>query len=231
MAVGVLLAALALGSTTAAVVMARLAERERTAAETALAAKDKAELATREAEAERDQKEIEHARALELERQAESEVASRRQIARFLIDLLEAPDLSGQSGFGLRRQTDQNAELTAREIVDRGARRLAHELQDQPLVRAQLLNTIGGVYTNVGDIDQASRILDQALTLQREHNAPPLELAETLHNLTRVRHVEGRYQEAERFGARRSRFAARRRARTTCSWPPRCSTWPGLWPK
>lgn len=199
-AVTLLLATLVIGSAAAAIAMARLAERERVAAREALVAERRAQEAQREAETQRDQKEIERLRTSEAQRQAQAELENRRTVSQFLAELLKTPDISGMSGFGLRQQSDAGLELTARQILDRGEERLAHELKDQPLVRAQLLSTIGNVYTNLGEITRAGRLLDEALALQRANNAPPLELAETLHNLTWVRHLEGHYREGEAAG-------------------------------
>ncbi len=207
-AVTLLLATLAIGSAAAAIAMARLAERERVAAREAQLAEHIAEEAQRDAESQRDQKEIERQRASEAQRQAQAELESRQTVSQFLADLLKTPDTSGMSGFGLRQQGDGALELTARQILDRGEERLAHELKDQPLVRAQLLSTIGNVYTNLGEIPKAGRLLDEALALQRANEAPPLELAETLHNLAWVRHLEGHFREGEAAG--REALAIRR---------------------
>jgi tetratricopeptide (TPR) repeat protein/tRNA A-37 threonylcarbamoyl transferase component Bud32 len=173
-----LLVTLATGSAIAAVRMARLAESEHAAALAAIEARDRAEEASRKAQA---------------------EVESRRQVSKFLTNLLEVPDTIGISGFGLRRPSDSNKELTAKEMLTRGEERLKHELADQPLVRAQLLNTIGNVFVNLGEVDKGEPLLMEALSLQRSYSAPPLELAETLHNLTMSRHLEGRFDEGITF--------------------------------
>jgi len=174
-----LLVTLATGSAIAAVRMARLAHNEHEAALAAIEARNKAE---------------------ESNRQAQAEVESRRQVSRFLTDLLEVPDTVGMSGFGLRRPSDSNKELTAREMLNRGAERLKHELADQPLVRAQLLTTIGNVFVNTGELERGDPLLVEALALQRQHGAPPLELAATLHSLTLTRHFQGRFDEGEEYG-------------------------------
>lgn len=174
-----LLVALTAGSAIAAFHMANLAKSEHAAALAAIEARDKAE---------------------ESNRKALAEAESRRQVSKFLTNLLESPDTVNISGFGLRRQSDSNAELTASEMLTRGAERLKHELADQPLVRAQLLTTIGNVFVALGEIDKGEPLLTEALSLERQHGAPPLELATTLHDLSFSRHLGGRFDEGVTYG-------------------------------
>ena len=49
--------------------------------------------------------------------------------------------------------------VTAREVLDSGAEQLQHSLDDQPLVRARLLDTIGRVYLTLGLSDDAEPLL------------------------------------------------------------------------
>jgi serine/threonine-protein kinase len=58
-------------------------------------------------------------------------------------------------------------EVPLREVVDRGAARLASELRDQPRARAELLLTLGTVYRRLAHYREAERLLDEALALAR----------------------------------------------------------------
>ena len=58
--------------------------------------------------------------------------------------------------------------LTAREILDRGKKRLASELADDPLIQAKMMLTIGEVYRNLGEYKQAAPLVEQSLSLRRK---------------------------------------------------------------
>jgi serine/threonine-protein kinase len=74
--------------------------------------------------------------------------------------------------------------ILAREILDRGAERIARELNGQPEVQATLLNTIGQVYGGLGLYDRAVQSLDDALEIRRRNPGEnSLEFAESLSNL------------------------------------------------
>jgi tetratricopeptide (TPR) repeat protein len=57
--------------------------------------------------------------------------------------------------------------VTAREVLDSAVARLPHELAGQPEVRAAMLYTLGGVYTNLGLRREALPLLQQGFTLRR----------------------------------------------------------------
>jgi eukaryotic-like serine/threonine-protein kinase len=56
-------------------------------------------------------------------------------------------------------------ELSAREILDRGANDVGREFPGQPAIRAQLNATLGRLYLKLGDLKSATLQLDAALTL------------------------------------------------------------------
>jgi eukaryotic-like serine/threonine-protein kinase len=80
------------------------------------------------------------------------------QISDFLVGLFKVAD--PESTLGNR--------ITAREILDRGAERIDHELKDQPLLRARLLGTMGDVYKNLGLYSAARPLLESSLALRRD---------------------------------------------------------------
>ena len=96
----------------------------------------------------------------EAERQrihAEEEAETARQVTRFIVDLFKIADPS--QGLGNT--------ITAREIIDKGAARVATELADQPAVQATLMDTMGTVYTGLGLYQQAIPLMRQSLAKQR----------------------------------------------------------------
>ena len=114
-------------------------------------------------------------------RRARQEAARADAVARFLEDLFKASDPRQARG----RLPD------SRELLRRGTGRLTTELKDQPLLRARLLDTLGGIHTELGLFDEARPLLDKALTL-RERSGEPLEVAATLIRLGALAHLSGK---------------------------------------
>ncbi len=117
---------------------------------------------------------------------AENEKA--RQVTRFLIDMFKAADPWETLG----------NEITAREILDIGARRVAVELNDQPELQARLMDTVGQVYLSLSLYDQARAQLEQAhairLGLFPERHP---DVAGSLHNLALLNLDQGQWRVAE----------------------------------
>jgi serine/threonine-protein kinase len=59
-------------------------------------------------------------------------------------------------------------EVSAREVLDRGAERVSRELDGRPEVQATLLDTLGRVYDKLGLLERAEPLLRQALARRRE---------------------------------------------------------------
>lgn len=90
-------------------------------------------------------------------RQASLNARQAEQVAEFLTRLFETSD-----------PTEDNAgSITAREMLDQGYESLQDELQDQPVVRAQMLGIIGKVYQNLGLYDRAYPALRDAIAAFR----------------------------------------------------------------
>jgi non-specific serine/threonine protein kinase/serine/threonine-protein kinase len=125
------------------------------------------------------------ARRAELRATQEAEAA--RQVSELLVGLFEVSDPGEAKG----------REIPAREILDQGAARIGGELQEQPLVQARLMDSIGRVYRLLGYYDRSQPLLEQALAtreaeLGREHP----EVAESLHNLATLAVDRGDYEVA-----------------------------------
>lgn len=88
--------------------------------------------------------------------------------------------------------------VTAREILDKGAERIRHELKDEPEVRATLMDTMGNVYNELGLYDQAEALLREALETRRQiltRDSP--EMAASLASLAKVHYRRNDYEAAE----------------------------------
>ena len=61
-----------------------------------------------------------------------------------------------------------NSDVTARELLDRGAERIPSELEDSPEVLAPMLEAMGDIYVNLGLEETAEPLLRQAVALRRQ---------------------------------------------------------------
>ncbi len=128
------------------------------------------------------------ARAVRAERRASAEAETARQVSDFMVDLFRLSN----------PEQAQGETITARAILDQGARRIRRELDGQPLTKARLLDTIGGVYRNLGLFDQAAVLIEEALEIRRNLLASDsLELAESRQSLGHLYSLQGRYGEAQ----------------------------------
>jgi tetratricopeptide (TPR) repeat protein len=88
--------------------------------------------------------------------------------------------------------------ITAREILDKGARRVTEDLSGQPEVQARLLSTMGGVYQSLGLYSQGAALFRQSLDLGRRlHGARDPAVATAVHDLGTVLVQAGDYPAAE----------------------------------
>lgn len=111
------------------------------------------------------------------------------EVTRLLVSLFDVNDPENARG----------ERITAREILDRGARRIEGELKDQPEVKARLLGTIGDIYGKLGLFDQAGPLLDESLRIRRSlHPGDDAAVVESLRGIGRVLDGKGRYAEAEK---------------------------------
>ncbi|MCH9648735.1 MAG: serine/threonine-protein kinase [Deltaproteobacteria bacterium] len=118
---------------------------------------------------------------------ATTAAAEANQVATFLRGL-----------FGISAPTRSKGEqITARDMLDRGAQRVEAELSGQPPLQAEMMTLMGDVYRELALYDEAEPLLTRALELRRsqpgEHS---LELAETLHSSARLDEADGRVDQA-----------------------------------
>jgi tetratricopeptide (TPR) repeat protein len=145
------------------------------------------------------------ARSLEA-RRANQEAAAARGVADFMVGLFQTPDPGG----------GRRPDASAREILDRGAKRVRTELAGQPLTRARLIDTMGDVYRSLGLYDSAIDLLSQSLAERRRLLGPDHpDVGETELHLAAAYRELGRYAEAEPFAQRASVIADRAGDRRT----------------
>ncbi len=91
--------------------------------------------------------------AVEERDRATMEAEKAERVTDFLTDLLEAeaPDQA------------QGREVTVREVLEEGTRRIDEELGDQPEIQATLYSTTGRVYRQMGELDTADSLLQHAV--------------------------------------------------------------------
>ncbi len=112
-----------------------------------------------------------------------------QRVSEFLIELFEISDPSEARGNS----------VTAREILDRGARRIGRQLREEPELQAALMNTMGQVYMKLGLYETAAPLLETALAQRREVYGEHPEVAESLRGMAALRFSQGDYDAAEPF--------------------------------
>ncbi len=87
---------------------------------------------------------------------ADHERARAEEVSTFLVNLFKLSN----------PEENRGNQVTARELLDSGAKRLRAGLQNQPATKAALLSTVGAVYDSLGQYQDALPILNEALQLQ-----------------------------------------------------------------
>ncbi len=118
---------------------------------------------------------------------ANREAATAREVSDFLIGLFDRSDPT----------LAQGEDLTARQLLDSGAGRI-EALDNQPQTQAAFLETMGRVFTVLGEFERAESLLDRAVDIrQSAAGADELALAQALHHQSVLLDQRGRYEEAE----------------------------------
>jgi len=95
-------------------------------------------------------------REVVLRRRAQIEAQKAREVENFLIGVFDVADPFAFA------ENDRGT-IRARDLLDRGARRIDSTLVDQPEVQADLRAVLGRVYTNLGLLEQATPLLRRSL--------------------------------------------------------------------
>lgn len=130
---------------------------------------------------------------LDIDRERKQAIQARDEatnVVEFLVDLFEVSAPSEARG----------NTITAREILEKGAREIEQGLAEQPLIRARMMETIGTVYRKLGLYKEAKPLLKRALEIgqSRLSNKSP-RLAEYLLSLALLYDDQGKYDEAEKL--------------------------------
>lgn len=120
---------------------------------------------------------------------ATAEEARAATVSSFLVELFELSDPSRSRG----------ATITAREILDAGARRVNEGLRGQPETQATLLETIGRVYGNLGLYRNAEEAARNVLELRTTGAAREGDVVAALALLGQSLLEQGDYRAAESY--------------------------------
>jgi tetratricopeptide (TPR) repeat protein/tRNA A-37 threonylcarbamoyl transferase component Bud32 len=173
-------------------------------------AEEKADEANREAtrasaekeraNAERDRANVETKRAEEETRKAIQQARRAETVSAFMRDLFAASDPTGLTGSGLLPPGENGRNVTAAELLQRGARQIGDRLKDDPLTRAHLLDTIGEVSRALGLADQSFPLLTEALAIRRkELPADHPDIVAGVFHLANWHSEKGNFLEAEKL--------------------------------
>jgi tetratricopeptide (TPR) repeat protein len=120
---------------------------------------------------------------------AEAEARTARETTRFLVDLFKISDPSEARG----------NTVTAREMLDKGASRIDHELVKEPVTQATLMDTLGAVYMGLGLYNQARPLIDRAVATRRGlQSVDPLALSDSLSHQGDLLKLQAEYDAGEK---------------------------------
>jgi non-specific serine/threonine protein kinase/serine/threonine-protein kinase len=118
---------------------------------------------------------------------ARHEAEKARKVSEMLVGMFADFDPEAQLG--------QMPSLTA--MLDRGVERIRDELTGQPIMRAQLLGTVGNAYRNMGRYEEARPLLEEALVLREEQlGLTHSEVADSCVSLGWLEYWAANYEEA-----------------------------------
>ena len=135
-------------------------------------------------------------RAREAERKALVEAETATEVTTFMVDLFHVSDPSEARG----------NTITAREVLDKGAKSIQQRLKDKPVARVRLMEAIGNVYAGLGLGAKAEPLLREVLAMQEKAHGPNSpEVATSLISLGRVVPFEEKIPSLRRALATRER--------------------------
>jgi non-specific serine/threonine protein kinase/serine/threonine-protein kinase len=120
------------------------------------------------------------------ERRALHEAETAQQVSDFLVELFDKADPDRTRGDDLR----------VREVLDAGVLSIRSGLEDQPETRAAMLETLGRVYTALGEYDDARPMLEEAVSVFGSAASNDLRLPRAQARLAQVIGWQGDYEQA-----------------------------------
>ena len=92
---------------------------------------------------------------------------------------------------------------TPQQMIAEAAKRLDQGLDQDPEVHAELLDDLGGIQLDLGDLKGSETLLQRAVEERgRRYGADSLDVAESLGKLAQVRNLQGRHDEAAQLARR-----------------------------
>jgi eukaryotic-like serine/threonine-protein kinase len=125
--------------------------------------------------------------AVALERATQDEERA-ETVSEFMLDVFSAADPYVHAG----------KEPTARSLLEQAARRIQTDLDQQPAVRARLLEAIGRSYSRMGHADRAAPYLEDSLRIQRDLDRDGTRVASILMELAVAQRETAKYEESDR---------------------------------
>lgn len=123
-------------------------------------------------------------------RETAHEAMRAAEVRDFLVSLFESVDPDATLGEA----------VTAKEILDRGAKRLDNSLVEVPVLRAEMLGVVGRMYNELGLYREARPLLEKAhATLRTSGQWDTPMLAQSAEDLATVLYEQGEYEAAEQW--------------------------------
>ena len=120
---------------------------------------------------------------------ATQESARAEKVSAFMLQVFEAADPTENYG----------REITARELLDQAARNIQADLDEQPEVRAQLLEAIGKAYRRQGQSDRAVAYFEDSMRMREQGGLPhDAKTGSVLIEMSIALRQVGRFEEADR---------------------------------
>lgn len=107
-----------------------------------------------------------------------------RQVTDFLIDVFKTSD----------PLLSQSEVVDVKSLLDHASAELTHQFDNQPATKAKLFETLGSVYLNMSDVEQAERLLAEARALDEVRT--PMDRLEALLIEARILQSKGEVQAA-----------------------------------
>ena len=121
---------------------------------------------------------------------ANREAQAAERVSDFLVQAFKVSDPDQSRG----------NKITAREVLDNGARRIETELGNQPSLQARLMFTMGNVYEGLGLYEPARQLFEKAIRLQQRVLGPDnRETLASQHLLARTLEYQAQYADAEKL--------------------------------
>ncbi|MBK9655873.1 MAG: tetratricopeptide repeat protein [Rhodanobacteraceae bacterium] len=116
--------------------------------------------------------------------------ASAQQVSEFLVSVFEQADPDASAG----------RTITARDLLDAGAQRIAGLDKADPIARAQLFEALGRIYENLGLVDSALELFQRALAAHQQMVEPQVAvLAGLYRRLANAHETKGDIDTAEQY--------------------------------